>query len=136
MEYSFVDCTHYISYFPGGGDVVSAYGKIIIIIIIIKVTYDRLSPKILSFSFSSWVQHVIHTVITNSINATIHTGIQLELITDAKSGGVLGHTFTKLTASDQTDDRYMAEIQETCRAFRFSHECAISGQRETETNPW
>lgn len=101
-----------------------------------KVTYDRLSPKILSFSFSSWVQHVIHTVITNSINATIHTGIQLELITDAKSGGVLGHTFTKLTASDQTDDRYMAEIQETCRAFRFSHECAISGQRETETNPW
>lgn len=101
-----------------------------------KGTYDRLSPKILSFSFSSWVQHVIHTVITNSINATIHTRIQLELITDAKSGGVLGHTFTKLTASDQTDDRYMAEIQETCRAFRFSHECAISGQRETETNPW
>lgn len=53
-----------------------------------KVTYDRLSPKILSFSFSSCVQHVIHTVITNSINATIHTGIQLELIIDAKSGGV------------------------------------------------
>lgn len=73
MEYSFVDCTHHISYFPGSGDVVSAYGKIIIIII--KVTYDRLSPKILSFSFSSWVQHVIHTVITNSINATIHTRI-------------------------------------------------------------
>lgn len=86
MEYSFVDCTHYISYFPGSGDVVSAYGKKKKK----KGTYDRLSPKILSFSFSSWVQHVIHTVITNSINATIHTRIQLELIIDAKSGGCWG----------------------------------------------
>lgn len=40
-------------------------------------TYERRSPKILSFSFSSCVQHVIHTVSTNSINATTHTGYNI-----------------------------------------------------------
>lgn len=79
MEYSFVYGTHYISYFP-----------IVVRVFCVSYmkkekkedcehnsTYERLSPKILSFSFSSCVQHVIHTVSTNSINATTHTGYNI-----------------------------------------------------------
>lgn len=140
MEHSFVYYTHYIPYFP----------KVMYVFCVSymkkgkksrehNTTYERLSPKILSFSFSSCVQHVIHTVSTNSINATTHTGYNIsnhQQSFDAK-GSVWEYwarrTFTKLAASYQTDNWHMAEVQETCESV-FRQAKLAGGRRDGRTH--
>lgn len=79
---------------------------------------------------------MIHTVSTNSINATTHTGYNISNHLMQK-GDVwecrARRTFTKLTASYQTDNWYMAEIQETCESV-FRQTKLVGGRRDGRTH--
>lgn len=73
-----------------------------------EATHERRSPKMLSRSLSSCVQHVIQTVNTRMSKPTIQT----EQVSQESGRVGSKRTFAELSAADQSDDWNICEIQE------------------------